>query len=107
MCRAVDLSTSLGLVHWFASHRGSCLSCQASAARSQRLRRELRRLRPALESSPDGLQPAVMSEIDEPGREARSRRPLSKQRFVAAGGAVAAGITTAALLVRRRNHLIA
>lgn len=107
VCHVADLSASFGPMDWFASHRTTCLSCQATAARTQRLRRELRSLRTVVVNSPRGLRPAVLSRIDARGPKPPARRILSRQRLVAAGGTVAAGITTAALLLRRHSQPVA
>lgn len=88
-----------------AEHAGSCLRCQAEIAQYRRLGRALRSLEYQLAAAPTGLYQSVMRALE--SAEARAAR-LWRGALIGAGGLiVAAGGTTAGILLSRRRLRVA
>ena len=88
-----------------AAHVATCLRCQAEVAQYRRLARALRSLEPQLALVPLGLHTRVMEALAEArGRASR----LWRGALIGAGGLlVAAGGTTAGILITRHRQRLA
>jgi len=95
---------------WRTSHRNRCLRCQAAAARTRGLERELRSLRHELVPAPPEVASAVMANLRSqdslmPRRILQLRR-LARQATAGIVTAATGVAVTVGLLKRRKRVLI-
>ena len=92
-----------------ATHVGTCLTCQAEAARYRSLRHRLGGLAGRTMAAPTTLVPSVVMRIDDPDLDETSDRSAVIRRAAiavsaAAGAAVAATAGTIIVIGLRRAH---
>ncbi len=86
------------------AHVESCLGCQAELARYRRLVRLLHQLKTSEIEPPAGLIAGVLAVLEQAANRRVVRSLLTGRRAAYAGALLAAGGTTAGLVVLARSH---